>query len=61
MCVHFQNTHPHLSEAHTQPTGGMGGEVAPVALSFYTFQSMAYTIDVYRGRTQPTKSFLNFE
>ena len=25
----------------------------PVGISFYTFQSMAYTIDVYRGRIQP--------
>jgi D-alanyl-lipoteichoic acid acyltransferase DltB (MBOAT superfamily) len=27
--------------------------VLPVGISFYTFQSMAYTIDVYRRKTQP--------
>ncbi len=34
--------------------------IVPVGLSFYTFQSMAYTIDVYRGRTEPAKSFIDF-
>ena len=32
----------------------------PVGLSFYTFQSMAYTIDVHRGQAKPTKNFLDF-
>ena len=34
--------------------------VLPVGLSFYTFQSMAYTIDIYRGRTQPEKNWIDF-
>lgn len=32
----------------------------PMGISFYTFQTMAYTIDIYRGHTQPTRSFVNF-
>ena len=32
----------------------------PVGISFYTFQSMSYTIDVYRGRLRPTHSWLHF-
>ncbi|MBK8095917.1 MAG: MBOAT family protein [Planctomycetes bacterium] len=28
----------------------------PVGISFYTFQSMSYTIDVYRGQVQPVRS-----
>src|SRR3972149_12100712 len=32
----------------------------PVGISFYTFQSFSYTIDVYRGELQPTRSFLKF-
>ncbi len=32
----------------------------PIGISFYTFQSMSYTIDVYRGRLQPTRNPLHF-
>lgn len=32
----------------------------PIGISFYTFQSMSYTIDVYRGELVPPKSFLDF-
>jgi alginate O-acetyltransferase complex protein AlgI len=32
----------------------------PIGVSFYTFQEMAYTIDVYRGHLKPTRSLLNF-
>jgi D-alanyl-lipoteichoic acid acyltransferase DltB (MBOAT superfamily) len=31
-----------------------------VGISFYTFQTMSYTIDVYRRITQPTNSILDF-
>ncbi len=34
--------------------------ILPVGISFYTFQSMSYTIDVYRGKAQPTRSLLKF-
>lgn len=30
----------------------------PLGISFYTFQSMSYTIDVYRGKVKANKSFL---
>jgi len=36
------------------------GYVLPPGISFYTFQSMAYTIDVYRGKTRPETSMLSF-
>ncbi len=32
----------------------------PVGISFYTFQSMSYTIDVYRGTLKPTRNVLHF-
>ena len=32
----------------------------PVGISFYTFQSMSYTIDVYRGALKPTRNILHF-
>ena len=34
--------------------------VLPVGISFYTFQTMSYTIDVYRRQTTPTHRFLDF-
>lgn len=32
----------------------------PVGISFYTFQTLSYTIDVYKGELQARKSFLDF-
>lgn len=34
--------------------------ILPVGISFYTFQTLSYTIDVYRGKIQPTDSLLDF-
>lgn len=34
--------------------------ILPVGISFYTFQTMSYTIDIYRGTFKPTNNFLNF-
>lgn len=33
--------------------------VLPVGISFYTFQTMSYTLDVHRGRLAPTRSVLD--
>ena len=32
----------------------------PVGISFYTFQTLSYTLDLFKGRTKPTDSFLDF-
>ena len=34
--------------------------VLPVGISFYTFQSLSYTIDVYRREVEPTRSLRDF-
>ncbi|HEY8964576.1 MAG TPA: MBOAT family O-acyltransferase [Alphaproteobacteria bacterium] len=34
--------------------------ILPVGISFYTFQSLSYTIDVYKGKLQPTHSLIHF-
>ena len=34
--------------------------ILPVGISFYTFQALSYTIDVYRGKLAPTKDIIEF-
>ena len=34
--------------------------VLPVGISFYTFQSMSYSLDVYQRKAKPAKSLLHF-
>jgi alginate O-acetyltransferase complex protein AlgI len=34
--------------------------ILPVGISFYTFQTLSYTIDVYREKLTPTKNFVAF-
>lgn len=34
--------------------------ILPVGISFYTFQTLSYSIDVYRRKLEPTKDFIAF-
>ena len=34
--------------------------ILPVGISFYTFQTLSYTIDVYRGKLKPVNDFVAF-
>ena len=34
--------------------------ILPVGISFYTFQTMSYSFDIYYRKLKPTKSFLSF-
>ncbi len=34
--------------------------VLPIGISFYTFETLSYTIDVYRGRVRPFRSFVDY-
>ena len=43
-----------------QLLSGLGHVALPLGISFYTFQSMSYTIDVYRGAVPSTRNLLNF-
>jgi len=36
------------------------GLALPVGISFYTFQTMSYTIDIYRRKMAPYQSFIDF-
>ncbi|MFQ5489804.1 MAG: MBOAT family O-acyltransferase [Phycisphaerae bacterium] len=57
-----------FSESLAELLGGLGLEanvpmlhvVLPIGISFYTFQSMSYSIDIYRGKCKPTGDLLSF-
>jgi D-alanyl-lipoteichoic acid acyltransferase DltB (MBOAT superfamily) len=57
-----------LLEAFTDVANAMGAEwvaphlsiILPIGISFYTFQSLSYTIDVWRERLTPEPSFRKF-
>ncbi len=34
--------------------------ILPIGISFYTFENISYTIDVYRGRFKPVQGFLDY-
>ena len=34
--------------------------ILPVGISFYTFQTLSYTIDIYRKKLKPTHDFIDF-
>ena len=34
--------------------------ILPVGISFYTFHGLSYVIDIYKGKIQPEKSFINY-
>jgi len=34
--------------------------ILPVGISFYTFQTLSYTFDIYKGQLKPTKKFFDF-
>lgn len=42
------------------PLVGRFDIILPVGISFFTFQTMSYTIDVYREKIFPTRDFLDF-
>ena len=43
-----------------QADGLLLGLVLPVGISFYTFQALSYSIDVYRGAVRPTRDVVAF-
>ena len=44
-----------LLDINKQTLSFLSSIVLPVGISFYTFQSMSYTIDIYNGQLKPTK------
>lgn len=53
----LENLHALMGDSHTMTYLSI---LLPPGISFYTFQSMSYTIDVYRREIAPTRSFAKF-
>lgn len=62
MLAYFKYTNFFIDNYNTLFSGNMKFEdiILPVGISFYTFQTLSYTIDVYRRELEPTKSFMDF-
>ena len=45
---------------HISTEGLLLKVILPVGISFYTFQALSYSIDVYRGKIEPTKDVVAF-
>ena len=45
---------------HLSANGILLKVILPVGISFYTFQALSYSIDVFRGRIEPTKDVIAF-
>ena len=56
----WQSLSPFLAAAGLAPQTGLWQLVLPLGISFYTFQTLGYTIDVYRGRIQPAANLLHY-
>jgi alginate O-acetyltransferase complex protein AlgI len=59
---------PFLLESFSELAAGAGivfepataGIVLPIGISFYTFQTLSYSIDIYRRKLSPSTSFLDY-
>ena len=58
--VFVQNNINSLLGAFGGPTFAVIQITLPVGISFYIFQSLSYSIDVYRGKSPPVRSFFDF-
>lgn len=58
----FENFHILLSKIGWEDSffKNLPGIALPLGISFYTFQTMSYTIDVYRGEVKANKNFIEF-
>lgn len=55
-----ENLNALLGLAGRQPVDFVWKYVLPVGISFYVFQALSYTVDVYRGEIEPERNFLKY-
>lgn len=56
----IHNMNKVLSALHITLIQNPFSVLLPVGISFYTFQALSYTMDVYRGQIEPEKNFLKY-
>lgn len=62
MLFFFKYTNFFVENINALTGAGLSGIqlTLPLGISFYTFQTLSYTIDVYRGKTSAEKNIINF-
>lgn len=58
--VHFFNHFAQFSNTFFSTHFSVDKLLLPVGVSFFTFQSLSYTIDLYRGKVEPVKSIFDY-
>ena len=56
----IDNTNAVMAMAGLPQWGFQSSIALPIGISFYTFHSLSYCIDVYRGTVQPTRSWRDY-
>lgn len=56
----IHNLNKILAIAHIRLIDNPFSLLLPVGISFYTFQALSYTVDVYRGKVAPEKNLLKY-
>jgi len=56
----IDNTNAMMAMAGLPQWGFQSSIALPIGISFYTFHSLSYCIDVYRGNVQPTRSWRDY-
>lgn len=58
--IHFFNYFTQFSNTYFSTNDPLNKLILPVGVSFFTFQSISYTIDMYRGKVTPVKSIFDY-
>jgi D-alanyl-lipoteichoic acid acyltransferase DltB (MBOAT superfamily) len=58
--IHFFNYFTQFSNTYFSTNDPLNKLILPVGVSFFTFQSISYTIDMYRGKVTPVKSIYDY-
>ena len=58
--ISFFNYFSQFSNTYLETKDPLDRLILPVGISFFTFQSISYTIDMYRGKITPVKSIFDY-